>query len=172
MWHLRLLSPVGIRWRLPGRFKPFRVARRVRRKDGCHRCRSAKHGRACPGGPGGRMIWTIDAIREADLRAGRYFFSADTMKFFSSRVLPTVYEGPGGIYFITSEKFTASNGGSESRKYTIRQFTPDPVNIRTVAGFNQMSKRQAQITAKVLAAGHGVVHLGIPAVAAEQAGTR
>ena len=101
------------------------------------------------------LTWTIAAIREADHRAGRYFFSADTMKFFNSRVLPTVYEGPGGIYFITSEKFRGSDGVSAPRKYTIRQFSPDPVDIRTVAPFNQMSKRQAQVTAKVLAAGYG-----------------
>ncbi len=119
-------------------------------------------------GPEPKRTWTIDAIREADHRAGRYFFSADTMKFFNSRVLPTVYEGPGGVYFITSEKFRSSDGVSAPRKYTIRQFTSDPVNIRTVAGFNQMSKRQAHVMAKVLAAaGHG-----IPAVTAEQAGTR
>jgi len=111
------------------------------------------------------MNWTIDAIRETDHRAGRYFFSADTMRFFNSRILPTVYEGPGGIYFITSEKFRGSDGTSAPRKYTIRQFIPDPVNIRSVAGFNQMSKPQAQVTASVLAAGHGVAHLGIPAVA-------
>jgi len=110
---------------------------------------------------------TIGQIREADSRAGRYFFSADTMRFFNSRILPTVYEGPGGIYFVTSEKFRGSDGVSAPRKYTIRQFIPDLVNIRTVAGFNQMSKRQAQVAAKVLAAGHGVVHLGIPAVTAE-----
>lgn len=118
------------------------------------------------------MTWTIDAIREADHRAGRYFFSADTIKFFNSRVLPTVYEGPGGVYFITSEKFTGSNGVSAARKYTIRHFTPDPVNIRSVAGFNKMTKHQAQVIARVLAAGHGVVHLGIPPVVTEQAGTR
>ena len=112
------------------------------------------------------MTWTIDSIREADHRAGRYFFSADTMKFFNSRVLPTVYQGPGGIYFISSEQFRGSNGVSAPRKYTIRQFISDPVDIRSVAGFNQMSKKQAQTIASVLAAGHGVVHLGIPAVAA------
>jgi hypothetical protein len=114
------------------------------------------------------MIWTIDAIREADHRAGRHFFSADTMKFFNSRILPTVYQGPGGVYFITSEKFRGSDGVSAPRKYTIRQFIPDPVNIRSIAGFNKMTKPQAQVTARVLAAGHGVVGLGIPPVAAEQ----
>jgi len=102
-------------------------------------------------GPEPRTIWTIDAIRESDHRAGRYFFSADTMKFFDSRVLPTVYEGPGGVYFITSEKFRGSDGVSAPRKYSVRQFIPDPVDIRTVAGFNQMGKRKAQVMAKVLA---------------------
>ena len=112
-------------------------------------------------------MWDIDAIREADFRAGRYFFSADTMRFFNSRILPTVYEGPGGVYFLTSERFTASNRQTEGRKYTIRRFTQNPVDIRTVAGFCRMTKRQAQTIAAVLAAGHGVAHLGIPAVATE-----
>jgi hypothetical protein len=112
---------------------------------------------------------TINAIREADRRAGRYFFSPDTMKFFNSRILPTVYEGPGGVYFLTSEKFRGSDGVSAPRKYTIRQFTSDPVNIRTVAGFNQMTRRRAQTIAQVLAV-YGIAHLGIPAVTAEQAG--
>jgi hypothetical protein len=113
------------------------------------------------------MMWDIDAIREADHRAGRYFFSADTMRFFSSRVLPIVYQGPGGVYFLTSEKFTASNGQTEGRKYTIRRFTQSPVDIRTVASFCRMTKRKAQTIAAVLAAGHGVAHLGIPAIAVE-----
>jgi hypothetical protein len=109
------------------------------------------------------MSWTIQTIREADQRAGRFFFSASTMRFFSSRILPTIYQGPGGIYFLMSEQFRGSDGVAP-RKYSIRQFTPEPVNIRTVAGFNQMSKKQAQTVAAVLAAGHGIAHLGIPAV--------
>lgn len=100
------------------------------------------------------MTWTIDAIREADHPAGRYFFSAETIKFFNSRVLPTVYEGPGGVYFITSEKFTGSNGVSAARKYTIRQFTPDPVNIRSVAGFNKMTNRDEATPDNDFVAGH------------------
>jgi hypothetical protein len=114
-----------------------------------------------------KTSWDIDAIREADHRAGRYFFSPDTMRFFNSRILPTIYQGPGGVYFITSEKFTGSSGVSAPRKYTVRQFISDPVDVRSVAGFNQMSKRQAQTIAAVLAAGHGVAHLGIPAIAVE-----
>jgi hypothetical protein len=119
----------------------------------------------------GLSHWTITAIRDADHRAGRFFFSPSTMKFFNSRILPTVYQGPGGIYFITSEQFRGSNGVSDPRKYTVRQFIPEPVDIRTVAGFNQMSKQEAQVAAKILAAGHGIAHLGISPVAAE-AGTR
>jgi hypothetical protein len=108
--------------------------------------------------------WTIEAIREADSRAGRHFFSPDTMRFFRSRVLPTVFQGPGGVYFITSEQFVGSDGVSKPRKYTVRNFTSDPVDIRTVSDFNQTSKKQAQTIAAVLAAGHGIAHLGIPAV--------
>ena len=56
---------------------------------------------------------TIAAVRRANKLAGQFFFSPDTMRFFSSRIGRTVY---GGRYFVTSEQ-----GPSEVRRYTVRE---------------------------------------------------
>src|SRR5689334_10441256 len=95
---------------------------------------------------------TIQQIREANERVGRFFFSPDTMRFFLSRVLPTVYEGVGGTYFITSEQFV----GSEStgpRRYTVRRAEADG-EINTATVFNQLTVAKARIAASMLAQGH------------------
>lgn len=47
------------------------------------------------------MFTTIAEIKRANREAGFYFFSPSAMRFFGSRVLPTVY---GGRYFVTSEQ--------------------------------------------------------------------
>jgi hypothetical protein len=59
------------------------------------------------------MYRDIDAIMFANKAIGRHFFDADTMRFFRSRVLDTVY---GGRYFVTSD--AAPNG---PRRYTVRE---------------------------------------------------
>ena len=57
---------------------------------------------------------SIHEIKEANRRAGEFFFSPGTMHFFASKVLPTVY---GGRYFITSERF----GSTAQRVYSVRE---------------------------------------------------
>lgn len=54
----------------------------------------------------------IEQIKQANREAGRFFFSPDTMRFFASRVLPTVY---GGRFFVTSEKRGFDDDGREYR---------------------------------------------------------
>ena len=95
-------------------------------------------------------VWDIDDIRMADHAAGRFFFEPSSMRFFRSRICPTVYQGQGGIYFVTSEQFVGSQGPAP-RKYTVRQFIPSPVDIRTVSGFNNLSRAEAVRVAKQLA---------------------
>lgn len=96
-------------------------------------------------------VWDIDDIKMADRAAGRFFFEP-SMRFFRSRIGQTVYQGQGGIYFVTSEQFVGSQGETP-RKYTVRQFIPSPVDIRTVSGFNNCSKAEAVRVAKELAKG-------------------
>jgi hypothetical protein len=64
-------------------------------------------------------MFSIDAIKRANAESGFYFFSPDAMRFFSSRVLPTVY---AGRFFITSERRGFTDYG---RAYTVREFMPD-----------------------------------------------
>ena len=60
-------------------------------------------------------------IRDAQTR-GSHFFDDSTMRFFSSRILPTIY---GGKYFITSERDTY---GDHQRAYTVRSAVDGDIN--------------------------------------------
>jgi len=57
---------------------------------------------------------SIEQIKKSNEAIGHNWFRADTMRFFSSEVLPTIY---GGKYFISSEEDTY---GNYARKFTIR----------------------------------------------------
>jgi hypothetical protein len=88
-------------------------------------------------------LWTINDIKDHMRAAGSHWFDPGTMRFFKGRVLDEVYQGPGGIFFVSSEK-----GPSEVRKYTVRRFTPEPADIGTEGEFNEMTKAQAIRAAK------------------------
>lgn len=87
--------------------------------------------------------WTINDIQTAMRQNGSHWFDPDTMRFFKSRVLSTVYQGSGGIYFVTSEC-----GPSGHRAYSVRKFTPETFDISTVGEFNEMTKARAVGLAK------------------------
>lgn len=95
-------------------------------------------------------LWTIEKIKAANSEAGRYFFQPEAMRFFKSRVLSTVFEGPGGIYFITSEQFK-----EEPRAYTVRVFNPKTGGMESVSGHFQgcPTARKAHALAAKLAKG-------------------
>jgi NADPH-dependent ferric siderophore reductase len=96
---------------------------------------------------------TIEQIKAANHRAGRFFFEPATMRFFRSRVGSTVYEGPGGVYFVTSEQFVPSSGRPHPRLYTVRQFDPATGDVDSVGEFNELTKGRAHRAARKLAAG-------------------
>lgn len=91
--------------------------------------------------------WTVNSIKDAVRAKGSHWFDPDTMRSFGTRVGDTVYQGPGGIYFVTSEK--PPHG---PRSYSVRQFTPKTADIGTVGEFCELSKAQATRQAKQLAA--------------------
>ena len=76
--------------------------------------------------------YTIDEIKAANKKAGRFFFEADTLRFFRSRILPGVIAGG---FFITSEKDCL---GSD-RRYTVRLCKEDG-DIETIGDFQQFSR--------------------------------
>jgi hypothetical protein len=98
------------------------------------------------------MTMNITDIKAANKQAGYHFFERSTMRFFDSKVERMVYEGYGGVYFITSEQFHGSNGYSAPRKWTIRKFEANG-DINTVKGFNELSREEAMSTARKLAKG-------------------
>lgn len=72
-------------------------------------------------------------IELSNRQHGQHFFDADSKRFFRSRIGQDVYEGPGGIFFTTSEQFDHKS----PRLYTVRQFNPETGACKTVGEFQQ-----------------------------------
>ena len=87
------------------------------------------------------MFHNINEIRRANRRHGGHWFEPETLRFFRSRVLPTVY---GGRYFVTSE--ARGFGGERRRGYTVREAENDG-EIGTVGRFLQHATRADAIRA-------------------------
>ena len=62
-----------------------------------------------------RVYESIDEIKQANRAIGHNFFSPDTLRFFSSRILEGVINGR---FFITSERY--NRNPSNPRMYTVR----------------------------------------------------
>lgn len=95
-----------------------------------------------------------DVIR-ANGEAGLHFFERATMRFFDSRVCPdTLAEGPGGVFFVTSEQFRGSDGVRAARLYTVRHFYPETGDVTTAGTFQKHASREsAARAAKAMAEG-------------------
>lgn len=93
-----------------------------------------------------KQWWDIGMIERANENAGRHWFSPSTKRFFRSRVLDDVYQGPGGIFFVSSEK-----GPLGKRKFTVREFKPQTAGIDTFGPFNEMSRERAKRLARIAA---------------------
>jgi hypothetical protein len=87
--------------------------------------------------------WTMDLIRTTNTAHGWHFFEAGALRFFRSRIHDTVYQGPGGIYFVTSEQFEDHLGNRAARGFSVRRFHPDTGNVGTVGAFNSFTNRAA-----------------------------
>jgi len=78
-----------------------------------------------------RNPWNISAIKSANRQAGYHFFDPESMRFFNSKVYPTVYEGPDGIYFVTHEIFESSDRVTVEKQFKVRQFDPANGKVTT-----------------------------------------
>ena len=74
------------------------------------------------------MYKSIAEIKAKNKEVGRYFFSANSMSFFASKIESGVIKGK---YFITSEKNCFNN---TNRAYTVREAREDG-SIKTIGGF-------------------------------------
>ena len=96
--------------------------------------------------------FTIDSIKARNAREGFFFFEPETLRFFRSKVGRTVYEGPGGVFFWTSEQMVFSDGSRERRSYTVRRFSRITGEVKTVGNFQgHLRIRDAANEAKRLA---------------------
>ena len=90
---------------------------------------------------------TIDEIKSRNSAAGKKFFDASQMRQWHSRVSSKVHEGPGGIFFVTSEP----NYDGTVRLYSVRRFVPETGAIETASWGKYSTAASAQSLAKTLA---------------------
>jgi hypothetical protein len=100
----------------------------------------------------GRIPRTVAELKEIAREAGSHFFDRSALRFFNSQILPSLYVGPGGVYFVTSEQFEERS----QRKCTVRQFQPETADIRTVGQFNELTREDALSLARSAAKGQAV----------------
>ena len=108
---------------------------------------------------------TIDDVKAANARAGFYFFSQDTLRFFSSRISSHVY-GHGVI--VTSER---NEIDGQPRRYSVRLALPTG-EVETLGEFqNFATSGQAHAFARKVAALWSPIALAYwaPHVAAQRA---
>ena len=88
-----------------------------------------------------KQYTSINQIIYEAVSAGSHFFDDSTLRFFSSRILPTIY---GGCYFITSERDNYRD--SNPRFYTIRKYESG-LKVETVGKFCQYKTRAQAVSA-------------------------
>ncbi len=81
----------------------------------------------------------IGEVQEIAKGWGSHFFDKDTLRFFNSKVHLKVFEGPGGVYFVTSEQAPAFQGHRPPRGYTVRRLDIEEEDIETVGEFNTLT---------------------------------
>jgi hypothetical protein len=88
--------------------------------------------------------YTMSMIRQANKDAGQFWFSPSTLRFFDSVAGRDVHQGPGGVFFVSSEQFDARS----PRLYSVREFDPETAKISTLGEFQQYkTEAEAQAAA-------------------------
>jgi len=74
---------------------------------------------------------TLASIKRANAAAGGHWFDPGAMRFFHSRIEPTVYAGKGGVYFVTSE----TPDDDTPRRFSVRKAVNGGRAIETLGAF-------------------------------------
>lgn len=82
--------------------------------------------------------YTIQMIRQEMNERGSHWWSRGAFRFFRCRVLPTVYQGEGGIYFVSSEQMSDES----PREYSIRKYDSAERDIETIGKFGGYKRSQ------------------------------
>jgi len=90
-------------------------------------------------------FYTTDEIRKV---AKGHFFDRDAMRFFDSRVCLDAFDGPGGCYFVTSERMRGiCNYPAGKRLYTVRRFNRKTGAVTTPQSFQGFASRTGALAA-------------------------
>lgn len=96
-------------------------------------------------------MFTINDIQKANRDNGGHWFDPDSLRFFRSRIGSDVFQGPGGIYFVSSERYS----DEAARLYSVRTFDPATGNIGTAGEFQQYRSGSTARRAARKLAGNG-----------------
>ena len=80
---------------------------------------------------------SLETVKAANHRAGRYWFTPDTTRFFRSRYSEYAYKVGDRAYFITSEQFDDHS----PRLFTLRVCDLTTGEVDTVGEFQQYRSR-------------------------------
>lgn len=86
--------------------------------------------------------WTVNSIKDAVRATGSHWFDPDTMRQFGTRVLPTVYQGRGGVYFVTEDD---QYRRELPKRFTVRSFDPAENDIGTHSKLCEFADRNDAI---------------------------
>ena len=103
---------------------------------------------------------TINDIQSQMRVRGSHWWDPDTMRFFRTRTVGPVFEGPGGIYFATSDRQY-----DDSRAYCVRRYDPTDRDISTVGEIGQYKSRTGAIAKARKLAGKGATANDEPLIA-------
>jgi len=87
-----------------------------------------------------KRIWSVNNIQTAMFARGSHWWDADSMRFFGTRVCGPAWNGPNGVFFVTSEKPPHGDRG-----YTIRQFDQESCELNTVGELCGYSNRETAV---------------------------
>lgn len=95
--------------------------------------------------------WDMPAIKRLSFSKGRKFFDPVDLGARKKKVYPLVYQGGGGVYFVSSEH--VDDGSIDGRRvYVVHQFDPASAVVTTIGGQYKV-KIDAVEKAKSLAGG-------------------
>lgn len=103
--------------------------------------------------------WTIQEIKQANQDAGLHWFEESSMRFFRTYIEDGVFQGPGGVFFVTRE-----TNPSGITRWSVREFFPESGRVATAGQFhsyssNRVARKEARLRAVGIAS-DGVVRTG------------
>ncbi len=76
---------------------------------------------------------TMADIRTRNQAAGHHWFDRGNARFFGTKIHGAPKHGPGGVYFVTSER--SSHYGTQPPLFSVRHFDPETSQVRTAGAF-------------------------------------